>query len=66
MASSQRGLKIQMNSGLAELRHVIVRLSAPMRMLSTPQIRFGGGGEGEAAEVVRGCCKLYSQNVILF
>lgn len=31
-----------MYSGLAELRHVTVRLSAPMRMLSTPRIRSLG------------------------
>lgn len=34
-----------MYSGLAELRHVTVRLSAPMRMLSTPRIRSLGRWE---------------------
>lgn len=34
-----------MYSGLAELCHVTVRLSAPMRMLSTPRIRSLGRWE---------------------
>lgn len=41
-----------MYSGLAELRHVTVRLSAPMRMLSTPRIRSLGRWEEKDVVVV--------------
>lgn len=45
VASSQRGLGIQTSPGLAEPRHVTVRLSAPVGMLAAPQIRSEGGGK---------------------
>lgn len=75
VASSQRGLKTEMNSGLAELRHMTVWLSAPMHALSTPQIkvfnevgRGGGGGGigGGGGALEEGGHKFYFQNVILF